>query len=343
MVGRAPLLWCLASAVLFGASTPLSKHLLADIGPITLAGLLYLGAAAAVLPASLRGGSRERRRQPRHKLYLGAAILFGGVLGPVLLLWGLSAARSGSVSLWLNLEAVATAALAYAFFREHLGWRTHLAVGVTVIAGVLLAAPGAGASIPAALLVAGACLCWGLDNNATALIDGYTPAQSTLIKGVVAGALNLGVGLALEPSALAPGPVLAALAVGGLCYGVSIVLYIAGAQQLGATRAQLLFASGPYVGLVLSWALLGEPATAEQGIAAALMAAGIALLLTGTHDHEHHHAAVVHSHSHRHDDGHHTHVHPGLPAWLRHTHEHHHEPMVHAHPHVPDLHHRHDH
>jgi drug/metabolite transporter (DMT)-like permease len=338
----APLAWCLAAAALFGASPPAAKALLARIDPVQLAGLLYLGAAAAVLPFSLRGGSPERRRQPRHLLYLGGAVVTGGVAGPLLLLAALAVARSASVSLWLNLEAVATAALGWLLFREHLGRRAVLALAAVMAGGVVLAAPDGMAGARAGALVLLACLAWGMDNNLTALIDGVTPAQCTLVKGAVAGAINLAVGLAGAP---APplGAALAALGVGALAYGLSIALYIHGAQELGATRAQLAFASAPIAGLLVAWTALGEPVLTAQLAAAALIAAGIALLARSEHEHEHRHEPLVHSHSHRHDDGHHDHVHPDLPAHARHTHEHRHEPVSHRHPHVPDLHHRHRH
>ena len=168
--GRAaPVLWCHAAAALFGASTPASKSLLGDMGPLALAGLLYLGAAIAVLPFSLRGGSRRLATQPRNLSMLAGAVLFGGALGPVLLLIGLAQAPAASVALWLNLETVATAVLAWAFFREHLDRRTWFAVLLTVAAGVVLASPSGFQLAPAAGLVALACVCWGLDNNLTAL------------------------------------------------------------------------------------------------------------------------------------------------------------------------------
>jgi len=338
----APFGWCLAAAALFGVSTPLAKALLERVHPVELAGLLYLGAAAAVLPFSLRGGSRQRLRQPRHLAYLAGAVLAGGVAGPLLLVAALSEARSASVSLWLNLEAVATAVLAWLFFREHMGRRTVLAVVAVVAGGAVLAAPDGLAGARAAALVGLACAAWGLDNNLTALIDGITPAQCTLVKGLVAGACNVAVGLAAAP---APpfDAALAALAVGALGYGLSIALYIRGAQELGATRAQLVFASAPLAGLAVAWTALAEPVLPAQLLAAALIAVGIALLASSEHEHEHHHQPLVHSHSHRHDDGHHDHAHPDLAPSHRHTHEHRHEPVTHRHPHVPDLHHRHRH
>ncbi len=339
---NSPLVWCLLSAALFGASTPVAKSLLAELGPITLAGALYLGAALGVLPFCAKGGSPERRKQPRHWLYLAGAVGFGGIVGPVLLLIGLDRTPAASAALWLNLETVATAVLAWAFFREYLGVRTWLAVLCVVAAGLLLAAPFETGTLVGAALIAMACVCWGLDNNFTALIDGYTPAQSTAVKGLVAGGVNLALGLAIE-SAPTLSSVGLALVVGAFAYGISIMLYISSAHQLGATRSQLVFASAPLWGVGLAWLAFAESVAWNQVVALVPMVIGIALLVRGEHAHDHRHDAITHSHSHRHDDGHHTHVHPGLPAWLRHTHEHAHEPVSHSHAHEPDLHHRHVH
>ncbi len=344
---RAPTLWCLVAALLFGASTPVAKVLLDGLGPFTLAGLLYLGAALAVLPVAFSGGSLTLATGRRNLLLLGGAVVFGGIIGPLLLLLSLQRASAASVSLWLNLETVGTALLAWLFFKEDMGARTWLAVALVLAGGVVLALPPESSTLVAVALITGAALCWGLDNNLTSLIDGFTPAQSTLVKGSVAGTINLALGLRIEglPSLDVPGAKLlaAALAVGGLGYGASLVLYVRGAQHLGATRSQLIFAAAPFFGLLLSWITLGEQVQFVQLLAGALMASGIALMLFTPHSHHHIHEAMRHTHSHRHDDGHHDHVHEDLPRSHRHTHEHEHEPSEHNHPHRPDLHHRHEH
>lgn len=341
---RRPVAWCLLSAALFAASTPASKLLLeASMGPLTLAGLLYLGAAVATFPSAWWAGRSTRHRDPANLRRLLGAVVFGGILGPVALLVGLQAAPSGSVSLWLNLETTATALLAWAVFKEHLEGRAWIANGLVVVAGVLLVAPGGLSMAPAALLVLLACVCWGLDNSFSALIDGYTPAQTTFVKGLVAGAVNLGLGLTLESFSVSPLQVVTALGVGALAYGASIVLYIKGAQQLGAARSQMIFASSPFMGLGLAWAVLGEPVLLAQVVAAGTMGVALALLLTGRHGHAHGHLALEHTHVHRHDDGHHAHTHPDVPEDAWHTHAHVHEPLEHDHPHLPDLHHRHSH
>jgi len=338
-----PVIWCLTAAALFGASTPASKALLGSLGPLGLAGLLYLGAALAVLPVSFRGGSARLRKQRGNLLMLAGAVVFGGGLGPVLLLLGLSLAPAASVALWLNLETAATALIAYAFFREHLDRRTWIAVSLVVVAGVILADPSDLGTVWSALLVAGGCACWGLDNNLTALVDGFTPAQTTLAKGVFAGGANLALAFLIEDASFVPVTWGLALVVGGLSYGVSIVLYIKGAQHLGATRSQILFSASPFLGGIFAWTFLGEPVLAMQLVAAAVMIAALYLLMTARHEHGHTHERMAHTHNHRHDDEHHRHIHPNLPPWIRHTHEHEHEELEHTHPHEPDLHHRHEH
>lgn len=335
----------LLSALLFGASTPASKWLLGAFGPFQLAGLLYLGAALGMAPLV----AFERRRGIRmafdraNALRLTGAVVMGGIVGPVLLLFGLRLAGAGSVSLLLNLEMVATALLGVVLFREHLGGRGWIGVGGIMAAGGLVSGGGGWPGVQAGALVAGACLCWGLDNHLTALIDGITPARSTLVKGLFAGSTNLAIGLLDAPLVAPPGLVGAALLVGALSYGASIALYIAAAHELGATRAQGVFATAPFAGAALAFSLMGEPFGVAHGFACLLLAASIPALLLSQHAHTHIHEAVEHIHMHRHDDGHHSHRHPSLDPTIRHSHTHQHERLTHAHPHWPDIHHRHVH
>jgi drug/metabolite transporter (DMT)-like permease len=333
------------SATLFGASTPASKVLLGSLEPFQLAGLLYLGAAIGMAPVV----ALERRSGPQPRLdranvrRLAGAVLFGGVLGPVLLLAALRLMLAGSASLLLALESVSTAVLGVVLFREHLGRAGWLGVGGAIAASGLVAGAAGWPGIQAGGLAVAACLCWALDNNLTSLVDALTPARTTLVKGVVAGTTNLAIGLAVSPWSASLGSVAAALVVGALCYGVSIFLYIRSAHELGAARAQAVFASAPFVGAVLALGLLHEPLGLVHLCAALLLAPSIALLLRSQHAHAHVHEPIEHIHSHRHDDGHHFHEHPGLAPSLRHTHAHSHGGLEHAHVHWPDVHHRHRH
>ncbi len=339
-----PFLLAFLSAVFFGSATPISKTLLADFNPFQLAGLLYLGAAAGVLVILAREG---RFRFPwemerRNALRLAGAILFGGVLGPLALLFGLRLASASSVALWLNLEMAATAVLGYFFFKDRLTGRGWLAALGVFLAATLLAIGEGPAGFQAGLLVALACLFWGMDNHLTALIDDITPAQSTFWKGLAAGTTNFLIGLFLSPLQATPWTMLAALGVGTVAYGFSIVLYITSAQHLGAIRSQLVFSSAPFWGVLLSIVFLGERLYLLQAAAILIFSASIFILLREQHQHRHEHTAINHDHLHNHEDGHHLHTHPDKGIG-RHSHPHEHTPLSHSHLHWPDLHHRHDH
>ena len=343
-MSKLPPLLALLAAALFGAAAPASKWLLGELSPLQLAGLLYLGAALGAAPLALRGGGRAHvPRSAAGRWRLGGAIALGGALGPVLMLVGLARAGAAEVSLWLNLEAVFTAALGALWFRDplsRLGW---LGAAGVIAACALLFVGGDAAGLVAASWIAAACLCWALDNHWTALLGDLSPAAITLWKGAAAGSLNLALGLAFAPWQAEFSAVCAALATGAICYGASISLYVASAQALGATRAQLVFASAPFFGVALAVALLGEPFGARELAAAIVMACSLALVLRGQHAHPHRHDRAAHVHWHRHDDEHHAHAHGGPAGGTLHSHWHEHEPLEHTHAHPPDLHHRHAH
>ncbi len=339
-----PIALALFAAALFGAGVPASKVLLAGLSSFQLAGLLYLGAAIGVAPAALlSGGLRLPRAGDRNRLRLVAAIAAGGVCGPLLLLFGLRLAGAASVSLWLSFEVAATALLGVLFFRDRVGALGAAGVLCALAGAVLLSAHEGASGLAAGGLVLAACLCWGIDNHLTALIDSISPSQIAFWKGLVAGAVNLAMGLASAPLVASAPALLAGLAVGALAYGVSIALLISASQTLGATRAQSAFASAPFLGALFAMLFLGEALGTSHLAAALLFAAGVALLCLDRHAHTHAHGALEHEHAHRHDDGHHDHPHPGEPRSLWHTHRHSHAPLVHRHPHWPDLHHRHEH
>jgi drug/metabolite transporter (DMT)-like permease len=330
---------CALAAVLFGATTPIASRIADDMNAGTLAGLLYLGAVLAVAPFRRRDrrvGSIVRRGGHR----LAIAVAAGGLLGPLALAAGLSRTPAATASLLLNFELVATAILAALFFGEHVGPRIAAGTALVVAAGITLTWSGAPELRIGAALIVIACVLWGLDNCVTADLDTIAPHEITLAKGLIAGPTNLTLGV-LAAGALPDGPTAAlALALGAVGYGASITLWVRGAQQLGAARGQFIFASGPFVGVLVAWLLLGEDITTLEVMAMGLAGAGVLLVLGSDHEHAHVHEAIEHEHEHEHDEHHRHHDHR---VEGRHTHRHRHEPLVHAHPHVPDLHHRHEH
>jgi drug/metabolite transporter (DMT)-like permease len=351
-MNRRAILYALASAALFGASTPVAKVLLGAIHPAVLAGLLYCGAgvgitflrrlAPAVLPAS---DALQVPLNQKDFAWLAGAIAAGGVAGPLLLMFGLARTDAATASLLLTLEGAATALLAWFVFRENFDRRIALGM-LCLLAGALVlswsGAPGLHDLLgPLAILCA--CFAWGLDNNLTRKVSLADPLQITELKGLVAGPINIVLGLwaggaiALSPLALVAG------ITGFFGYGVSLVLYVLALRHLGAARTGAYFSTAPFVGAVIAVIALGENVTLGLLLAGALMGLGVWLHVTEHHEHDHAHEPLDHAHPHVHD-AHHHHAHePGDPAGEPHTHRHRHGALTHAHPHVPDMHHQHRH
>ena len=337
----------LASAALFGATPPLSKLLLISVDPLMLAGLLYLGAGIGLAVYSLlrQSASRASSEAPlkgSDAPWLAAAIVFGGVIGPVFLVYGLSLTAASNAALLLNLEGLATMAIAWVIFHENVDRRL-LAGAASILAGaVLLSWQGHGLSIDhGALLIAGACLAWGIDNNLTRKVSNANPVTIAMLKGVIAGIVN--VGLALVSGASFPEPMIALAAgiVGFLGVGVSLVMFVLALRYLGTARTGAYYSLAPFIGALLAIFVLSEPITISLVAAALLMGFGLYLHLAERHTHGHQHEALEHEHSHVHDE-HHQHHHNG-PVTGPHSHWHRHEPMLHSHIHYPDLHHQHRH
>lgn len=338
----------LTAAVLFGASTPLAKQLLRDTQPILLAGLLYLGSGIGLgVIRLLRDRSWRVPPMTRSEwFWLSLAVGFGGVLGPLALMLGLTHTSAATASLLLNLEAALTALLAWIVFRENTDRRIVLGMVLIVAGAVLLALPGSpqGASLGwGALLIAAACLCWALDNNFTRKVSASDALFIAGLKGLISGIVNVGIALALGARLPAAPAVGMAMTVGLLGYGISLVLFVLALRGLGSARTGAYFSTAPFIGAAIAILAFGEHASWVFWLAAVLMGAGVWLHLTERHEHLHTHEPITHTHHHVHDE-HHQHAHDfDWDGREPHTHEHTHAPLTHSHPHYPDIHHQHRH
>jgi drug/metabolite transporter (DMT)-like permease len=340
------------SAALFGVSTPAAKVLLGSIDPAVLAGLLYCGAGLGVAIVRRLGRSVVSRSDApevalgrRELPWLAGAIVTGGILGPILLMTGLTRTDAATASLLLTLEGVATALMAWFIFHENFDRR--IAVGMACLAAGAIALSWSGQPSLSALLgpiaIVGACIAWGLDNNLTRKVSLADPLQIVEIKGLIAGPVNLVLGLIAGGQI--PGMTASLLAglVGFLGYGVSLVLFVFALRHLGTARTGAYFSTAPFLGAIAALAFLQEPFTGQLALAGVLMGLGVWLHLSEHHEHHHVHEPTEHAHPHVHDE-HHQHAHqPADPPGEPHTHAHRHERLTHKHPHVPDMHHHHKH
>lgn len=347
-VMNANALYALGAAFLFGASTPLAKHLSGDMPSLLLAGLLYLGSGLGLtLARLLRDRGFKHADLPRHEWpWLGGAIFFGGILGPVALMAGLVTTRGSTASLLLNLEAVLTALIAWVVFKESAERRIVLGMLAIVAGGVALGWPTDTDSPPNAmglLLIGWACLCWAIDNNLTRKVSASDALFIASVKGLAAGTVNTLLAMAMGASWPNLAVLSSTLCIGLLGYGISLVLFVLALRGLGTARTGAYFSTAPFIGAAVAILFFSEPTSLPFWVAAALMGFGVWLHLTEKHDHEHVHEVLEHSHEHVHDE-HHQHEHEaGWNGSEKHSHPHTHASLRHSHPHFPDIHHRHTH
>ena len=344
--------FALAAAVLFGGAAAAAKSLLDGVSPWMLAGLLYMGSGIGLgmlaLFRSIRGEPlrRQSRLSRRELPWLAGAVVSGGLIAPLLLMWGLDRTPASTTSLLLNLEGVLTALLAWAVFRENIGPRV-LGGLIAIIAGAVLLsiAPEGGRDegFAGRFAIIAACLCWAVDNNLTRRISAGDPVVIAGTKGLVAGSVNVLIAVSAGQAIPPADRVALSCVVGFLGYGASLVLFVMALRTMGAARTGALFSTAPFIGAVSSLVFLGEGVGRMMLPAAALMGAGLVLQMGERHSHLHAHERQVHDHVHRHDE-HHRHGHPeGVDVTARHGHPHEHEPLEHEHRHFPDIHHRHGH
>lgn len=337
------------SAVLFGMSPVACKLVVGQMSSSLLAGLLYLGSGLGLTGVVLY------QKDPVHNIlrslsrrqwaYLAGAIVSGGVAAPLFLAYGIVSGTASEVSLLLNFETVATTLLAWMVFHEQIGYRVWIGklsiIGASILVLFTGSSGGMQLSVPG-LSVLAACLLWGLDNNLTRELESIPAPLLACMKGWSAGIFNVLLSLMLFNSQVTALQVSGALAIGALSYGASLVLFIHALRAIGSARTSTWFATGPFIGTILSVMALGERPPGEYWVAALIMLSGMFFLYGEVHRHLHRHERITHAHPHEHDE-HHQHAHDAADLVGKHDHLHTHEPIKHSHVHWPDIHHRHTH
>ena len=336
------------AAALFGMSTPVSKLLLDKIPPVLMAALLYLGAALGMLVIYLIRGARKgevnEARITRHESKFVVAMILLDIAAPIFLMVGLRMSAASNVALLGNFEIVATAVIAMLIFRENIGPRLFMAIGLITLSSILLSVKDLGnfSFSTGSVLVLLASVCWGLENNCTRMLSIKDPMQIVIIKGFGSGLGSLIIALSLKEFSYDFVYIIIALILGFFAYGLGIYLYVLAQRELGAARTSAYYAAAPFIGVGLSILMFKQDYTIFFVLALVIMVIGAYLAAVEKHKHNHPHESTVHEHRHAHNEGHHNHRHES-EVIKEHSHEHIHEPLDHSHAHTPDLHHQHDH
>ena len=342
---QSAILWAVFAAVCYGISAPVTKLLLSEVPPVLLAALLYLGSGIGMSAAGLLRGAKIREAKvAKNELRYVLAMIALDIAAPILLMLGLNMTTPATVSLINNFEIVATVTIALVVFKEAVGKRMWIAVGLITAASVILSVENFdGLSIsPGAVFALLACVCWGIENNCTRMLSLKDPLQIVMIKGFGSGLGSLAVAAAVSELSADIIYVLLTLLLGFVSYGLSIYFYIRAQRQLGAARTSVYYAFAPFIGVGLSLVVFGAQSTAAFWIAFAVMSAGAYFAVSENHGHRHEHEALEHEHRHDHGDGHHGHPHEP-PVEGEHNHIHVHTQFTHTHTHTPDMHHNHKH
>lgn len=275
------IIYAILAAVFYGFSIPLSKPLLNELHPLLLAALLYLGAGIGILGLSFKHQSPPTLplQSTDRQAIIGMVIL--DVLAPILLLLGLSSAPASSASLLNNFEIVATTLIAMHLFHERVPKSVGVAIAIITLSSLILSVEdwntlhfSAGS-----LLILGATVAWGLENNLTRHLSSRNPLHIVIIKGIGSGLTSLTLAALVgwgQPPLLA---IAYALGLGFIAYGLSITLYVRAQRDLGAAKTSAYYAVAPFVGMVLGWILFDDVLRFSFWVALALMIVGTVILI----------------------------------------------------------------
>jgi len=339
-------LYAILAAALYAINVPFSKVLLRYVEPTMMAAFLYLGAGLGMFLYSFaaRKAGKAASTEPltRKELPYTIGMVVLDIFAPILLIFGIQASNAANVSLINNFEIVATSLIALLVFKEVISRRLWIAIALVTVASVILSFEGKGSFEfnTGSLLVFGACLCWGLENNCTRMISNKSSIEIVVIKGTFSGLGSLLVALMSGESIPALYGVLGALLLGFVAYGLSIYFYIMAQKDLGAAKTSAYYSIAPFLGVAFGMLILGERPAIQFYVALAVMIASTYFMIkdtielqhthehSHTHTHEHCHGEVVHTHEHTHT---HTHIH--VHGEDSSNHDHKHPLMAHEHAH----------
>lgn len=271
------------AALLYSLSSPFSKVLLSSFPPALLAGFLYLGAGIGTAPIALKKGRSEARLGRKDIPYTVAMVLLD-IAAPISMMYGLRSTPSESASLLGNFEIVATAAIAFLFFKEHISLKTLLGIILTCVSSIILTLDFSSSLLfsRGSLLIILATILWGLENNCTRRLSEKDPLEIVAIKGLGSGIGGIILGLSIGEKLPSFSFIIASLILGFFSYGLSISLYIFSQRWLGAARTSAYYALSPFMGVIIAFLIFKERSATTFWIALPLMVLGTIVITLDT-------------------------------------------------------------
>lgn len=274
------------AAAFYAINTPLSKLLLDNVPATFMAAFLYLGAGAGVGIMYLFHWHKEDRaeRLTKKDLPYTIGMIVLDILAPIFLMLGIKYGTAANASLLGNFEIVATTLIACLAFKEAVSKRLWAAIGMITLSSILLSFEGAGSFqfSYGSVLVILATACWGLENNCTRSISDKSTYEIVLLKGIFSGGGAFVIALISGEKIPEIRYILPAMLLGFVAYGLSIFLYIRAQRDLGAAKTSAYYAVAPFVGALLSFAILGEKLTGIYFAALIIMIAGTVFVVKDT-------------------------------------------------------------
>jgi drug/metabolite transporter (DMT)-like permease len=285
------------SAVLFGASSTLNKIALESVHPTVIAGMIYFiggvflfiihfSPLSKKILALFESPEIEPKITIKDFRVLAFVILCGSMIAPLLLLNGLNQTTAINASLLLNAESLFTALIAFVFLSERGAKKEYLGILMLLIGVVFVTTNGEfqkltlTENIAGNLLIIGACLFWGIDNNLSKFLSKkrdiiLVTGLKCFIGGLALLIIAFFLGISFNIPLIAM-PYL--LSIGAFSIAFSILLFLFALRKIGSMRTGVIYSMSSLFGAILAFLILKESFTFIQIVAGIIMLLGVYVL-----------------------------------------------------------------
>jgi drug/metabolite transporter (DMT)-like permease len=277
----------LFAAILFGSVFSVAKVPLATIDPLALTAVVYTISGVALIPFAKASFTFQTRDD---YFYVIVVTIFGGVLAPLLLMYGLQQTAASTAAILTNGEIVFTIILSSIFFGEKPHGRIGLFAVILVVIGLVIATTEDLKALETIIqfnagniMILASMFMWAVDNNVSRrLTSGASPAKIAMVKSLAGGLALLAIALALGKGSIITGIKFDMwILIGGMSiagFGGALLLFLEGIKRIGTVRTMSMFSLTPIFGIAIAALALGESITVFQGIATGLIIVGIILV-----------------------------------------------------------------